>query len=146
MLDLSVKIEAKYFKSFMQDLKVKVSNLSPAFQEYAQYIKRETEGQFRDEKTASGQKWAALRPATLKRKKTSYILRETFEMYRSFFTEVSPKQLRYGLRDPKAKYHEFGTSRMVARPIISNSDTQERRGELNKIIVRYLRVKRAGRR
>lgn len=144
MLDCEIKIEAKYFKSFMQELKVKVSNMSPPFQQYGQFIKGETDKQFASETDPEGRKWQPLKPATLLRKRTSFILRETFEMSKSFFTEVTPKSLTYGLRDPKYRFHHFGTSKMVARVVIG--DTQARRRELNKIIVQYLRVKRAGRR
>jgi phage gpG-like protein len=138
-----IKIESKSFKSFMKELKVSVSNMSPPFKEYARYIKSETEGQFLKELDPDGKPWKPLAPSTLRRKKTSFILRETFEMSKSFFTEVDNNSVVYGLKDPKYQYHHTGTSRLPARVVIG--DTQARRGVLNKMIVKYLKTKRAGR-
>lgn len=140
--DIEIRIDSKYFKSFMKEMKVTVSNMSPPFKEYGRYIKKETEQQFIREITPDGKLWAPLKPATLKRKKTPFKLRETFQMSRSFYVEVTKNSMSYQLKDEKYRFHHFGTEHMAARVVIG--DTQERRGVLNKMIIGYLRTKRAG--
>jgi Phage virion morphogenesis family len=143
-IDADVTIEAKFFKSFMKELKVSVSNMSPAFKEYGDYVRKETDNQFLKEIDPDGKPWVPLKPATLLRKKTAFKLRETYEMSRSFYVDVDPKSMSYGLKDPKYIFHHYGTRKMAARVVIG--DTNERRGKLNKFIVKYLKTKRAGRR
>jgi hypothetical protein len=143
-VDVDVTIDASSFKSFMKELKVTVSDMSPPFREYGQYLRKETEQQFIKEVDPDGKPWAPLKPSTLLRKKTAFKLRETYEMSKSFFVEVDKKSFSYGLKDPKYVHHHYGTRKMVARPVIG--DNNERRGILNKMIVKYLRTKRAGRR
>jgi hypothetical protein len=64
-------------------------------------------------------------------------------MSQSFYAVADKESLQYGLKDPKYKFHHFGTRRMPARVVIG--DTNERRKTLNKLIVNYLKLKRAGR-
>jgi hypothetical protein len=140
----SISIDAKDFKSFMKEMKVNVSNMEPPFKEYGQYLKKETTKQFSTETDPDGKPWADLKPSTLLRKKTSFKLRETYEMSKSFFVQTSKDSMEWGIKDPKYKFHHEGTSRMAARVVIG--DNNDRRKVLNKMIVGYLRTKRAGRR
>lgn len=141
----SVKIEADSFKSFMKQLKVGTANMKPPFKEYGQYIEKETRQQFVGEVDPDGNKWKALKPATIKRKKTPYKLRETYKMSKSFYAIAEKDSLKYGLSDPKYKYHHYGVpaNNLPARVVIG--DTNERRAVLNKMIVKYLKLLRAGR-
>jgi hypothetical protein len=142
-VDMDVTIEASSFKSFMKELKRTVSDMSPPFKEYGRYLKKVTDQQFLDEVDPDGKPWAPLKPATILRKKTPFKLRESYTMSKSFYTEIDKKSMTYGLKDEKYKYHHYGTSRMAARVVIG--DTNDRRGVLNKMIVGYIKTKRAGR-
>lgn len=132
-----IRLEDKNFKDFMRQLKQTTSNLAPAFRDFGEYLKRETDVQFQREVDPEGRPWEPLKDSTLARKKTSYKLRETFEMYNTIYYVASDKEFKYGIKDPKAIFHQYGTSRMSARVVVGI--TSERRKKANDLVIAQIR-------
>lgn len=84
---------------------------------------------FAHEETVDGTPWAPLKPATIKRKGNDRILVEHGALIASLVTvggpnniaEVHPQELIFGTSDPKALFHQYGTSKMPARPPVGLS-------------------------
>lgn len=144
MSDIEISLNMKYFNSFMKELKTKTTTFEPVWKQYESFIRDEIDKQYKGEYDPSGKPWEPLKPATLLRKRTNFKLRETFKMYKSLKFKLSKKTMSWYIDDEKYKYHHYGTSKMVARVVLG--DNQQRRLKLNKIIVQYLKTKRAGRR
>lgn len=140
MIGLEVTADLKDFKSFMKNLKKKVSDMSPAFDQFGRYMMSETKEQFANESTPDGQRWTPLKPATLLRKKGRSILRETDEMYNSMYYNAGEKTFKFGLKDKKYRFHHSGTSRMAARVVVGmNSARYEKR---NQLLILFIKRKR----
>jgi phage gpG-like protein len=82
-------------------------------------------------------RWAQLKPATVAdRIRQGYggdhpILQRTGDLARSLapggannIFQTAPNSLTVGTSDPKAGYHQYGTRRMVARPVVGLSFTR----------------------
>jgi phage gpG-like protein len=137
MSGLVVKFNDKNFKSFMKDLKQTTKNLEPAFRDFGNYLKKETDTQFQKEIDPNGKPWEPLKPSTIARKRTPYKLRETFFMYNSIYFKSSGTTFEFGIKDPKYQFHHFGTSKMPARVIVGVP--QDRRKKLNGFIIAQIR-------
>jgi hypothetical protein len=137
MTQPTASVDAKSFKSFMKDLKQSTSNLEPAFRDFGNYIKKETNTQFQKEIDPEGRPWEPLKPSTLARKKTSFKLRETFFMFNAFYYKATKTNFEFGIKDPKYQFHHFGTSKMPARVVIGIPN--DRRKKLNNFIIAQIR-------
>lgn len=99
-------------------------DLRAAMREAGFYMKRETQLNFVRQSDPEGKPWAALKAGTLRRKKTSAILRETGTLAAGIqmrstthqATVTSTAGSQYGI------FHQKGTSKMVARPYIGIGD------------------------
>lgn len=134
----SVTIEADVFKSFMKELKASTNNLSPAFDSFGRYLKKETNTQFVNEVDPDGKPWEPLKPSTLARKKTPFKLRETLDMFNSVYYIADKDRFEFGIKDFKYQFHHEGTSKMAARVVVGI--TNQRRGEANRLVI--LQIKR----
>lgn len=81
--------------------------------------------QFESEGAFGGEKWAALSPMYEQRKRMLYpgrkILEATGALRRAASSpsrSVTPTTLTLTIDDPKAEFHQQGTSRMPARPLV----------------------------
>lgn len=137
MLDLKASVDLKSFNSFMKQLKQTTSNLEPAFRDFGNYMKKETDYQFQKEVDPDGKLWEPLKPATLIKKKTPFKLRETFFMFNAVYFKATKTRFEFGIKDPKYQFHHFGTSKMVPRVVIGI--TQKRRKKLNDLVILQIR-------
>lgn len=137
MSDLTVTVNFKSFKSMMKDLKQTTSNLEPAFRDFGNYIKKETDAQFQKEIDPNGKPWEPLKPATIARKKTPYKLRETFFMFNAVYFKAGRTNFEFGIKDPKYQFHHFGTNKMPARVVIGIPSN--RRKKLNGFVMAQIR-------
>ncbi len=99
-----------------------------------------TLGSFAAESDPDGRPWAPVKPETERRKKRGRygrigarsVLRDTDAMYLSFLNsdveQVTPTSLSWGSDDPKAWFHQEGTSKMPARPMVGLTE-----GDMGKI-------------
>lgn len=103
-----------------------VSDLTPAWEQIAEDFRAEEEERF------GGGEWAPLSPAYAAWKARHFpgkgILRRTGRLYESLTGEsqdsvadIEPLRLTLGTRTPYAVFHQRGTSRMPARPVIDLS-------------------------
>jgi phage gpG-like protein len=95
--------------------------------------------QFRTEGTATGPHWTALSPNYAKWKETRFpgrlILERTGDLRRSLTDRQDPnalcieerKTLTLGSRIPYASFHQQGTSKMPARPVMAAPEDFQRR-------------------
>lgn len=135
---ISVSVDSKAFESTMKALKQNTKNLAPAFRSFGEFMTKETHNNYERESTPEGQKWEALKPATLARKKGKGILREKLIMFNAFYYKATNDGFEMGIKDPKYSFHHDGTDRMAARPVLGI--TNEQRGELNSMV--RLQIKR----
>lgn len=140
MIGATITADLKDFKSYMSNLKKKVNDMSPAFDQFGRYMMSETRSQFASQTAPDGSGWAPLKPATLLRKKGRSILRETDEMYNSLYYDASAKSFKFGIKDKKYIFHHTGTSRMAARVVIGiNSERLQKR---NQLLILFIKRKR----
>lgn len=62
--------------------------------------------------------WPPLAPSTIERKGADTPLLETGELSESIEHTVDAREAYVGTNDPKAKFHEFGTSHVPPRPFL----------------------------
>nr|WP_242028584.1 phage virion morphogenesis protein [Pseudanabaena sp. FACHB-2040] len=105
----------------------------------ALYKERSTKEQFASETDPDGAAWAPLARSTLRRKKTSSILRETGSTAVSV-AMVGPSGLvvRVVVGTGYAIYHQTGTTKMPQRKILGWADKD--REKIAKIFERYFSV------
>lgn len=85
---------------------------------------------FANQSSPGGDRWAPLSPITIARKGHATILVETDSMRRSVagrrhqdhIESFSTNEMSWGTKDEKAAFHQYGTSRMPARPFVGWSD------------------------
>lgn len=134
-------------KSRLLDVKRRALDLSQPFQAFIPYWMEQERQVF----AAQGlpQTWPALSPAYAAWKAKRYpgktILRRSDRLYQSLTTfgadtiaEGRPRSLRFGTRVPYWQFHETGTRRMPARPVmVLLPATWER---LNRMVMEHLRM------
>jgi hypothetical protein len=126
MSGLTITIDSKSFKSYMQAFKVSVSNLSAPLQDFSRQYEAKVKSNWQSGLDYRGKAFAPLAPSTLLQKRTSTILIETGEMINSLYYDVKKLELKFGIRDPKYIYHHEGTSRMPQRRVLSDDLTEGR--------------------
>lgn len=106
----------------LRALAARASDVGPALRRLADLLRTQERERFDRE----GPGWAALADSTVARKGLSgQILVETGDL-RASFTEaggdhiehIQRDELIFGTSDPKAAFHQRGTSKMPARPVI----------------------------
>lgn len=115
----------------------KLANLEKPLRNSGLYMERETKLNFARQQSPDGKPWAALSPSTLRQKKTGAILRETGALAGSVaFMGASATEARVGAGTEYGVYHQFGTSKMPARPFIGIADRH--RDKIEQIFQSYL--------
>lgn len=121
-------------------------DLTPAWEEVMQHLEELEDVQFSTEGALLSGGWAPLRPSTLARKSMAghSILTETGALRASLAGEddadairrVTSEGLDFGTSVPYAGFHQRGTRRMVARPLLELPEHVKR--DVVKILQRYL--------
>lgn len=111
----------------------KVKNLRPLLKQFQVLMIRSLDLNFRYE--GRPRKWAPLQKATMKRKRSTGILKDTgrlrlsvsMETARGNITRFTSDSLKMGTSIPYAKFLQEGTKHMPARPfvIIQNEDAEQ---------------------
>lgn len=81
-------------------------------------LHRQTLRTFMMEKDPWGRPWKPLKPATIERKRSSKILRDTGRLWQSFTWRVEGDTLHFGTNVEYAPYHQFGTKHIPRRPFL----------------------------
>ncbi|MGL5926336.1 phage virion morphogenesis protein [Chroococcidiopsis sp.] len=141
-----IKIEVTQDKTaaMLKSFKSKVRDLSPPLEGFANYLKKETEQQFEQEKDPEGDRWANLAPSTLTQKRRlgypDKILTRTGKMRKSVRVAVSNRNLIFAIATPYATYHQEGTKKMPQRKILGL--TSVRLNELGGLVRTYIKGRR----
>lgn len=102
--------------------------------EVGEHLVNRVDDTFRKQEDPYGGRWAPLSAATIKAKRKrggiQKILQDTGRMRATANYRVQGSVLQVGLSDRKAAFHQYGTRRMPARPILPDrglpeEDTQE---------------------
>jgi phage virion morphogenesis protein len=113
-----------------------LSNPAPALGEIGGYLERQAKMRFVTQTAPDGSKWAPLRPSTLRYKKTKAILRESGAMAASITFRVAGNAVILKPSVDYAIFHQLGTKRMEARPIMGfEADDAE---AISKILAKYI--------
>jgi len=127
----------------------RLRDLSPLWRGILPYLRRQSELQFSTLGGRSGDEWQELSDRYAQWKAVHYpgqpILKASGEMFRSLIEEgnadtiadVTPGQLDYGTRNPKAGYHQTGGGRLPARVVLAV--TNEDREAIQNAARAYLR-------
>lgn len=114
-----------------------LSDMSPLLEECGAYMERETKLNIAKGQTYQGAAFAPLAASTLRQKRSGRILQETGAMVSSVSSRVSGNEARVGPSVRHAIYHQFGTSKMPARPFVGVADRHH--PKLQKIAQDYVR-------
>jgi phage virion morphogenesis protein len=117
----------------------KINNLNKPLRKAGLYMERETKLNFAKQSDPDGMPWAPLKPATLRKKKTSAILRESGSLAASIaLFSVSKTSAIVGSGVEYGAYHQTGTSRMPKRSFLGISGNHV--SNIQKIFEDYLRT------
>lgn len=113
------------------NLVARLQDIKPPLAETGALLERKAKLRFAKQKDPTGKPWAPLRPATLKRKKTKAILRETGSLAASIAFAVSGNEVRV---KPSVAYGIFlqtGTRKMEPRPFMGfEADDSQKIGQI----------------
>lgn len=137
MIDLQFEIKADALIEKLKEAKKKLDNLQKPLREAGLYMERETRLNFARQSSPEGAPWAALKASTLRRKRSGAILRETSALMGSVqFMGASNTEAKVGAGTAYGVYHQFGTSKMAARPFIGIAARHE--PQIEQIFQQYL--------
>ena len=134
MADLSITIsDAELTNALSAALRLdRLRNPQPLYKAWANYLERLVVQAYKTETAPFGSGWPALKPATLKRKKRSTILRESGALYDSTVAQVLPDGVQVGSNLGVGQYsllaiHQFGAPRrnIPARRVLPMDATGE---------------------
>jgi phage gpG-like protein len=142
-------IDKDDFATYLRNIGLRMQDIKPVLDKYGEYIVNEhILRQFVAQGTP--RRWAPLSPAYARRKARRYpgrpILVRTTRMKRGFRWEARPRSLRVinrvmagqkGRGRPRWHYHQEGTSKMPARPMLQFTDAD--RDRLHEFAEEHLR-------
>jgi phage gpG-like protein len=97
--------------------------------QYVTWLEAETKLQFAREVDPQGQRWAALKPSTLKRKKSGAILRESGVMINTLYNRATETEGEVGIGTDYSIFHQEGTDKMDKREILGVTPEREAKGQ-----------------
>jgi phage gpG-like protein len=136
MIQFTYAVNSEPVENALATFEESLAEQSPALRRIADDFREMIAQQFATEGRAEGTPWAELAPSTLRRRRArTSILYETGALLRSLtepgaaghVEELEGYSLTLGSQLPYAGYHQSGTRRMPARPIIVLSGTRAER-------------------
>lgn len=136
MIEFSYAMNAESVEDALGAFQESLVDQAPALAQIADDFREMMARQFASQGSAEGTPWAPLAPSTLRRRRTSpSILYATGALLRSLtepgaaghVEELEDQSLTLGSGLPYALYHQTGTRRLPARPLIVLSGTRAER-------------------
>ncbi len=137
MIDFTCTINSQPVDKALANFQASLADQSPALQRVADDFREMIARQFASEGRAEGTLWATLAPSTLRRRRdrATPILQSSGALLRSFtirgaaghVERLEEHSLAIGTSLPYALFHQTGTQRMPARPIIVLSGARSER-------------------
>jgi len=131
MLSYTIQVDDSQLQKRLNIIIDGLSNFSPLFKKISPKSLALIDDQFKTVGKAFGTPWAALRPSTVIQKMkmgmNNGILQRTGAMRKSFVVKkLNSTELIIGssLEKEYMKYHQLGTRKMVARPLLKTSAPQ----------------------
>jgi phage virion morphogenesis protein len=118
------RIDDRDVQRTLQRIEKKSGNLHPCLKNMGVYLVESIQGRFTRQVDPAGQRWAALKPATLKQKKHTKILTETSGLRDSFVYSVRNNGLKVGTNKIYAAPHQFGLDKDLHVPAHKRRVTQ----------------------
>ena len=114
----TITIQSQEVQAGLAYLQRQMENLQPAFEQIGEALKSNIAMCFREEKSPDGINWADLDPKTIKQRRngSSKILNDTGRLKDSFAHIATNSHVEITTDTMYAPFHQFGTSKMVARP------------------------------
>ena len=123
MVDIQIRVKAASTIEAMQKLAKKSRSLKKPLRKSGLFLEREVKLNFAHQSDPDGKPWAPLKPSTLRRKKTTAILRETGALAASIAMEGPVgNQVRVVAGQAYGIWLQTGTRKMVARPFLGISE------------------------
>lgn len=118
----TITIQNQEIQAALNQLEHRFQNLQPVFEEIGEALKSHIGLCFREEKSPDGINWAALDPKTIKQRRngSSKILNDTGRLKDSFSHVATNTFVEVTTDTMYAPFHQFGTSKMPARPFFPN--------------------------
>ena len=141
---LEIQLIDQDFREAIARLQVAAADLSPLMAQIAAHLEAVAQRAFENESDPNtGGKWAALSPRYLARRQRmgrwpGKILQLTGEMAASLVSESDADSALVAIGTSYAKYHQFGTSRMPARPFLGLDEQGEQ--DIRQATLDYLRA------
>jgi phage virion morphogenesis protein len=115
---IQISVESQAVKAKLAQLQHQTENLQPIFESIGQGLRTHIIDCFKQEKSPDGINWAALDPKTIRQRRNDSrkILNDTGRLKGSFAHVATNSHVEITTDTEYAPYHQFGTSKMVARP------------------------------
>lgn len=121
-MDIEIKFDPGQTPYDLQAIARLLANPTQPLREIGEHLINRIDDTFRKQEDPYGSKWAPLSAATIKAKRKrggiQKILQDTGRMRATANYRVTGSKLVVGLSDRKAAFHQYGTRRMPARPIL----------------------------
>jgi phage gpG-like protein len=136
MIEFTYSLNLESVEKALTEFQESLADQQPALAAIADDCREMIAEQFASQGGAEGTPWAPLAPSTLRRRRASpSILYATGALRRSLtepgaaghIEELEDQSLTLGTRLPYALYHQTGTRRLPARPIIVLSEVRAQR-------------------
>lgn len=141
MTTIRVEFDDRAVQAALENAQQALGDLTPAMSAIGEYMVLRTEERFDQEQSPSGQPWAPLTTAYLEQKrrknKILKILQREGDLIRTIVYNAEKDFVEVGTNRDYGEYHQFGTSKMPARPYLGVNPEDER--EIAAIIEDYLR-------
>lgn len=139
----TIQINSTQVDNALAQLTQRTQHLQPSFNAIGETIKNNVLFGFRDEKSPDGINWQALSPQTIKRRRNNSdkILNDTGRLKDSFAHVATNSHVEITTDVEYAPFHQFGTSKFVARPFFPSSTLpQEWERDVMDVLNSYLTI------
>jgi phage virion morphogenesis protein len=142
----TIQINSTQVERALAELASRTVHLQPAFNAIGVEIHRRVVDCFEHEQSPDGINWAALSPATLKKRTSSNanILRDTGAMYETLGHNATDSYAEVSIGtigQDYAKFHQFGTEHIPARPFFPSENLpQEWESDVMNVLNNFLAV------
>lgn len=129
-------------KNLIKSITGRLSDVSKPLSTVARQKLEDIEKQFKTFTDPDGNKWADLKPSTLRTKRVNKdkILTRNGKLRKSFYTKVDKHTLEIRTDNYYAVYHQFGTRKMAKRLILKFTDSDYK--NLSKLVKAWSKRRR----
>jgi len=116
---LKITVDDREIMATLNRLQRRLGDLTPIMRGIATELEARVEARFERQIDPNGRRWAALKPATVARKKRKgAILYDSGDMQGSLNSAAGRTWAEVGFGQPYAAYHEWGTGKMPRRGLL----------------------------